>query len=103
MEKVDLKIDWATYKAAKYAVMHWHYSKAMPAGKLVKIGVWENEKFIGCVIFGRGANNNIGKPYGLNQTQACELVRVALTNHLTPVTKIVAYSLKMLIKICCSL
>lgn len=70
----------------------------MPAGKLVKLGVWENQKFIGCVIFSRGANNNIGKPFGLKQTEICELVRIALKTHVTPVTRIVSIAIKMLRK-----
>jgi hypothetical protein len=68
----------------------------MPAGKLVKVGAWENGKFIGVVLFGRGANNNIGKPYGLEQTAACELVRIALTKHITPVSKIAAIAMRFL-------
>jgi len=68
----------------------------MPAGKLVKVGAWENGKFVGVVIFGRGANNNIGKPYGLEQTSTCELVRIALTKHITPVSKIAAIAIKFL-------
>jgi hypothetical protein len=94
--KPVLKIDWATHEAAKYAVENWHYSESMPAGKLVKVGAWENGKFIGVVLFGRGANNNIGKPYGLNQTATCELVRIALTKHLTPVSKITAIAIRFL-------
>jgi len=94
----SLKLDWCSFEAAKYAVLKWHYSKSMPSGKLTKIGVWENEKFIGCVLFGRGANNCLGKPYGLSQIECCELVRIALTKHETPVTRIVAIALKMLKK-----
>ena len=94
--KPVLKIDWATHEAAKYAVENWHYSESMPAGKLVKVGAWENGKFIGVVLFGRGANNNIGKPYKLDQTAACELVRIALTNHITPVSKIAAIAMRFL-------
>jgi hypothetical protein len=94
--KPVLKIDWATHQAAKYAVENWHYSESMPAGKLVKVGAWENGKFIGVVLFGRGANNNIGKPYGLSQTAACELVRIALTKHITPVSKIAAIAMRFL-------
>lgn len=48
---VDLKIDWATYAAAKYACENWHYSKSIPKSKLVKIGAWEDGSFIGVVIF----------------------------------------------------
>lgn len=98
MSKVDLKIDWATHEAAKYACENWHYSKCLPVGKLVKIGAWENGKFIGVVLFGRGANNNMLKPYKLEQDQGCELVRIALTKHNTPVSKIMAIALKMLSK-----
>jgi hypothetical protein len=94
--KPVLKIDWATHEAAKYAVENWHYSESMPAGKLVKVGAWENGKFIGVVLFGRGANNNIGKPYKLDQTAACELVRIALTKHITPVSKIAAIAMRFL-------
>ena len=97
-DKVDLKLDWCSYEAAKFAVEHWHYSGVLPAGKLVKIGVWEESKYIGCVIFGRGANNNIGNPYGLTQLNVCELVRIALTTHKTPVSKIAAFAIKMLKK-----
>lgn len=94
--KPELKIEWATHEAAKYAVENWHYSESMPAGKLVKIGVWENKKFIGVVLFGRGASANIGKPYLLKQTEICELVRIALTKHITPVSKIAAIAMRFL-------
>jgi hypothetical protein len=92
------KIDFATFEAAKFACENWHYSKCVPVGKLVKIGAWENKKFIGVVLFGRGATPNLGKPYGLNQTQCVELVRIAMKNHITPVSKIVAIALKFLKK-----
>lgn len=97
-DKQSLKLDWCSYEAAKYAVEHWHYSKRMPAGKLVKIGVWENDKFIGCIIYSMGANKYIGNPYGLRQQEVCELTRVALSRHKTPTSKIVVFSLKMLKK-----
>ncbi|MFZ8899831.1 MAG: hypothetical protein ACO20X_14970 [Alphaproteobacteria bacterium] len=78
MHKVDLKIDWASYKAAKYACENWHYSGLMPSfGKSVKIGVWENGDFKGVVVFGRGANKHLLTPYGLSQDEGCELVRIA--------------------------
>ena len=48
---VDLRVDWCDYQAAKYAVMHWHYSKAMPAGRNVYLGVWESNRFVGAVLF----------------------------------------------------
>ena len=93
-----LKIDWCSQKAAAFACQRWHYSRSMPSGKSAKLGVWENGRYIGALVFASGANRNIGKPYGLNQQQVCELVRVALDKHKTPVTKIIAISLKMIRK-----
>lgn len=93
---MSLKVAPCEHKAADFAVKNWHYSKRMPIGKLILFGVWEDEKFIGSVMFGRGANNNLGSPYGLTQTEVCELVRVALTNHKAPVTQIVSECLKEL-------
>lgn len=93
-----LKLDFCDYKAAKHACENWHYSKTMPAGKLVKIGVWEDSIFIGAVIFGRGANQYVPQSLNLKLTECCELVRVALTKHSTETTRIVAIALKMLKK-----
>lgn len=92
----ELKIDWCTHEAAKYAVEHWHYSKRMPKSKLAKFGVWEGGKFVGCVIFGVGATPEIAKPYGLKSTEVCELVRVALAKHKTPVSRVIAICLRKL-------
>jgi len=94
--KCVLRIDWATHAAAKYACENWHYSKSVPPGSLVKIGAWEDGKFIGAVIFGHGATYDIGSPYGMNQFECVELVRVALTRHKLPVSKIMAIALRFL-------
>ena len=95
-----LKLDWVEYDAVKYACLNWHYSHSIPAGKMVKIGVWEYGIFKGVVLFSRGANFSIAKPYGLNQSQVCELTRIALTHHHAPVTQIVSIAIKMLRKLC---
>lgn len=96
--KCKLEISPCTHEAAKYAVLNWHYSRAMPSAKLIKYGVWEESQFIGAVIFGRGANNHLGCRYGMKTTECCELVRVALNRHETPVSRIVAITLKLLKK-----
>jgi hypothetical protein len=98
ISKPGLKIDWATHEAAKYACLNWHYSKSLPAGKVVKVGAWENGKFIGVVLFSWGANHNLSKPYELVMTECCELVRVALTRHVTPVSRIITIAIKLLKK-----
>ena len=97
---MNLHLDWCSHEAAKYACEKWHYSKCLPSGKTVKIGVWEEKKFIGVIIFSSGANCMIGKPYNLKMTEICELTRVALTSHKNQVSKIVAISIKILRKFC---
>ena len=96
--KPVLKLDWCSHEAAKYACENWHYSKATPCGKLVKIGVWENDKFIGAVLYGRGANKSLMSQFNMSLDEGCELVRVALRSHITPVSRIMAISRKLLLK-----
>lgn len=91
----DLKLDWCSHEAAEYACRQWHYSKTMPSGKVAKVGVWEEEQFIGVVLFGSGATQQIGMPYGLTQHQVCELVRVALDAHHSPASRIVAIAIRL--------
>jgi hypothetical protein len=94
--KSDLRVDWATHAAAKYACENWHYSKSVPVPPLVKVGVWEANKYIGVILFSRGANNNMLKPFGLSVTEGCELTRVALSGHCAPVSRIIKIALKFL-------
>lgn len=99
MAKADLKIDWATYEAAKYACENWHYSGCLPSSlqKRVAIGAWESGKFIGVVVFGHGANPQIGSPYGLTINECVELTRIALkSGHKNAVSRIVRLALKFL-------
>lgn len=56
----------------------------------------EGGQFIGAVVFARGANNAIGREFGLSQEQVCELVRVALREHAAPVSQIIAVALRLL-------
>lgn len=98
-ENMKLKIDWATHESSRYACENWHYSKCMPVGKTVKCGVWEDNKFVGVVVFSYGANNNAPKSFKLKQNEICELTRVALKkDHKTAVSRILSISLKFLIK-----
>jgi hypothetical protein len=94
----ELRLDWCTHEAAKYACEKWHYSKKIPVNKLVKIGVWESELFIGVVIFGVGASAVLHKQFGVDRYSVCELVRVALSNHVTPVSRIISIAMKFLRK-----
>jgi len=95
---VDLKVDWCSYKAAKYAVENWHYSKTIPANKSNRFGIWENSIFIGSIIYGLGASPSLGKPYGLNIFETCELTRIALNGHSSCVSLLIAITLRLVKK-----
>lgn len=95
----ELRIDWCSHEAAKYACEKWHYSRCVPKSKLVRVGVWEASVFSGCVIFGSGACPQIADPYRLSQTAVAELVRVALKpGHAHETTKCVALAIRLLKK-----
>jgi hypothetical protein len=96
--KPELRVDWASADAVKYACAHWHYSRSVPVPPLVKIGAWEDGKFIGVVVFSRGATPSLLSPFGLSQTEGCELTRIALTKHETPVSRIVRLAIAFLKK-----
>jgi len=100
MTAAKLHLGWCSYEAAKYAVEHWHYSRSMPASSRVSIGVWEDDAFIGVVIFSPGANQWLGQQFGLTQFEVCELTRVALRRHRTPVTRIIRIAITMLRRQC---
>jgi hypothetical protein len=91
-----LKIDWCSYEAAKYAVQHWHYSRSLPCSKTARLGVWENDTFIGAVVFAWGANRHLAGEYNLKMTECAELCRVALAEHDTPVSRILSIAIKIL-------
>ena len=97
---MTLRLGWCTHEAAKYACRYWHYSHSIPAGKLVKIGVWEFEEFIGCIIYSRGASPYLLDRFEISQTEGCELTRVALKPHATPVSRMLSISFKFLKKHC---
>lgn len=93
----ELKLDWCSHAAAKYAVEHWHYSRSMPVGKTARVGVWEGN-FVGCVIFAWGMNKDLGTPYKLSLGECAELVRVAMGKHESPVSRVIAIAIKLLRK-----
>jgi len=96
--KTDLRVEWGTHEAAKYAVENWHYSKVLPAGAMIVVSAYEHGKFIGAIIFSRGASPTLGTAYGLDQDMVCELTRVALRKHESSVSRIMSIAIKFLKK-----
>lgn len=93
---MTLNVAPCSHEAARHAVQSWHYSQILPTGKLVKYGAWEGDRFIGVVLFSRGASPHLGTRLALDATQVCELTRVALRDHAAPVSQIVARALTQL-------
>lgn len=97
---MSLRLDWCSHEAAKFAVERWHYSRKMPTGPMVKVGVWEGEEYVGAVLFSHGASPQIGAPYNLSQFEVCELTRIALRGHAAPVSRIGAVAVRLLRGVC---
>ena len=96
---MSLRLDWCDAKASQYAVAKWHYSKTLPLPPRVDVGVWEDSKFIGAVIFSPGANPNLASSFSLTRYQCVELTRVALApGHCSPTSKIVSIAVRLLRK-----
>jgi hypothetical protein len=95
---MSLRLDFCSREAATFAVKAWHYSHSMPAGRLVCVGVWEFDLYIGCLVFGRGASSKIASPFGLRQDQICELCRIALSAHHAHVSRILSIAIRLLRK-----
>lgn len=93
-----MRLELASRKAVKYAVENWHYTKSVPNVGLA-FAVFNNKKeFCGVICYGVGATANIARPYGLQQGQVVELLRVALNGKQEQTSKAVAQSLRLLKK-----
>lgn len=90
----------ASNKAIKYACLNFHYAKSIPVNTLGYNVFNSNNEWCGVVLFGKGANNNIGNEYNLLQGEICELVRVALNGKQECTSQAVAMSIKQLKKDC---
>jgi hypothetical protein len=100
MAKSDLVLDFVGRDAVKHACSHWHYSNSFPPPPHVALGVWECNEFVGVVLFARGACSKLMNPYGLDTDEGAELVRVALRDHVAPVSRIMAIATILLRRRC---
>ena len=95
-----MRLTKATHKAVEYACKHFHYAKAVPVNT-IGYNVYNNSgEWCGVVVFGTGANNNIGTEYQQVTGGVLELVRVALNGKQECTSQAVAMSLKQLKKDC---
>lgn len=80
--------------------MLYHYSHKLPLFCFAYNVYNDKNEWCGVICYGRGANPNIAKAYGLNQGEVLELVRVALNGKQETTSKAVAVSLKLVKKDC---
>lgn len=93
-----MRLTRATPKAIDYACKHFHYAKAVPVNT-VGYNVYNGaDEWCGVILYGTGANNNIGREYGLPQGGVLELVRVALNGKQEQTSQAVAMSIKQVKK-----
>ena len=95
---MNLRLDWCSHEAARYACEHWYSRPEMPVGKLAKIGVWEDSEFMGALIFGCGTGgvSKIGERLGAGSFGTAELCRIALRGHTSQVSRIISIAAKIL-------
>lgn len=93
-----MRLEKASYKAIKYACQHYHYSGTVPSIGCSYSVFNDNGEWCGVIMFSSGANNRIGKPYGLVQGQVCELVRMALNGKQESTSKALAIALRLIKK-----
>lgn len=99
MAKCSLKIDFVSHDVYKAAIRRWYYRPDVPVGKLVRLGVWEDDRFVGVVSFGPGSSSTLGQRFGCTPLESCELNRIALSSeHKTEVSRIIRIAVLMLRK-----
>jgi hypothetical protein len=96
----ELRLNFCAHEPARFACRRWHYSKKIPVGKLVKVGVWEGSKFIGVIIFGDGLLGPRSTYFGIDKFKVAEIVRVALRAHNHEVSRMIRVAIKLLRKRC---
>ena len=93
-----MRLEKASHKAIVYACMNFHYAKSVPVN-VTGFSVFNDEnEWCGVILYGSGANNNIGIPFGLKSGQCVELVRMALNGKHSETSKVLSISLKLIKK-----
>lgn len=95
-----MRLTIANEKAIRYACLNFHYAKAVPTNTFGMNVYNDKDEWCGVVLYGSGANNHIGSPYGLSQGEVVELVRVALNGKQPCTSQVVAASLKFVKEHC---
>lgn len=89
-----MKLEIASFKAVKFACENFHYSKKVPVN-FIGYSVFNGDaEWCGVVVFNLGVRG-IEKPFGLQNGQVAELVRVALNGKQETTSKAVSIAVKL--------
>ena len=73
-----MRIAKASYEAAEYACLYFHYAEAVPVCQFAYSIFNDSDEWCGVIIYGSGATPHIASPYDKLPGQVVELERVAL-------------------------
>jgi hypothetical protein len=73
-----MRIAKASFEAAEYACLYFHYAKAVPVCQVAYSVFNDDDEWCGVIIYGSGATPHIASPYDKLPGQVVELERVAL-------------------------
>jgi hypothetical protein len=93
-----MRLEKASIKATRYALMNFHYAKAIPSVQSSYSVFNDNNEWCGVICYSIGANKSIGTFAKLPIGAVCELVRVALNGKQESTSKALAISLKLVKK-----
>jgi hypothetical protein len=93
-----MRLEKASTKAVKYALMNFHYAKAIPSVQSAFSVFNSKNEWCGVICYSIGANKSIGTFASLYQGQVCELVRVALNGKQESTSKALSLSIKLMSK-----
>lgn len=94
--KVDLKIDWASLRLQSMRANTGITANAYRLASWLRLALGKTASLLAlCFLEGELAPNLLRR-YGLKQSQGCELVRIALKEHVAPVSQIMAVAIRFL-------
>jgi len=93
-----MRLERASTKAIKYALMNFHYAKAIPSVQSAFSVFNDKNEWCGVICYSIGANKSIGTFANLPLGAVCELVRVALNGKQESTSKALSISLKLVKK-----
>lgn len=93
-----MRLERASTKAIKYALMNFHYAKAIPSVQSSFSVFNDKNEWCGVICYSIGANKSIGTFAKLPIGAVCELVRVALNGKQESTSKALSLSLKLVKK-----